>query len=40
MAFARMFNNPNVTKEQYDAVREKMGELPAKRIEQARFDVS
>jgi hypothetical protein len=25
MAFARMFNNPNVTKEQYDAVREKMG---------------
>jgi hypothetical protein len=25
MAFARMFNNPNVTKEQYDATREKMG---------------
>ena len=25
MAFARMFNNPNVTKEQYDAVRAKMG---------------
>lgn len=25
MTFARMFNNPNVTKEQYDATREKMG---------------
>ena len=25
MAFARMFNNPNVKKEQYDATREKMG---------------
>jgi hypothetical protein len=25
MAFARMFNNPNVTKETYDATREKMG---------------
>lgn len=25
MAFARMFNNPNVTRDQYDAVREKMG---------------
>ena len=25
MAIARMFNNPNVTKDKYDAVREKMG---------------
>lgn len=25
MAFARMFNNPNVTKDQCDATREKMG---------------
>ena len=25
MAFARMFNNPNVKKEQYDATREKLG---------------
>ena len=25
MAFARMFNNPNVTKDQYDATREKLG---------------
>ena len=25
MAFARMFNNPSVTKDQYDATREKMG---------------
>lgn len=24
MTFARMFNNPNVTKEQYDAMREKL----------------
>ncbi len=25
MPFARMFNNPNVTKEKYDATREKLG---------------
>ena len=25
MAFARMFNTPNVTKETYDAIREKLG---------------
>ena len=25
MSFARMFNNPNVTQEQYDGTREKMG---------------
>ncbi len=25
MAFARMFNNPNVTSDQYDAIREKLG---------------
>lgn len=25
MSFARMFNNPNLKKEQYDATREKMG---------------
>ena len=25
MPFARMFNNPNITKEQYDATRERMG---------------
>ncbi len=25
MAFARMFDNPNVTKDQYDAIREKIG---------------
>jgi hypothetical protein len=25
MAFARMFNNPNVTRQQYDALREQLG---------------
>jgi hypothetical protein len=25
MAYARMFDNPNITREQYDAVREKIG---------------